>query len=249
MKNISLFLNTSVGLEVARFLIRDTSVNIESVFLCGNYPLIDTEISSLFIGSNTKVYRPEELDKLDAIFNKYNSISHLICVYWPYLLKKNIFQRAIQTVNFHPAYLPINRGWYPHVHSILDGSPAGVTLHEINEFADQGAILAQKKISIPSSFCAGELYQLLQSEMLSIFVKNWSKIRDYKIIKTEQNESLSNYHKKNEIKELDFINIKKPEYKELINILRARSFGNKGFAYFLDKDGSKIFVNIKLNKA
>ena len=51
-------------------------------------------------------------------------------------------------INFHPALLPTNRGWYPHVHNILDESPAGVTLHLIDEGADTGPILVQKTIDV-----------------------------------------------------------------------------------------------------
>ena len=64
---------------------------------------------------------------------------------------KEIFSSVETTVNFHPALLPINRGWFPHVHSLIDGSKAGVTLHQIAEGADTGLIWVQEEEKIIST--------------------------------------------------------------------------------------------------
>jgi len=46
---------------------------------------------------------------------------------------------------------------------------------------------------------------------------------------------------------LDYIDLEKTfTGKELINLLRARTFGKKGFAYFRVGE-KKIFLNLKLN--
>ena len=63
-------------------------------------------------------------------------------------VKASAFNLAKDSVNFHPAFLPINRGWYPHVHSIVDGSKLGVTLHRIDEGADTGPIWVQKEMRL-----------------------------------------------------------------------------------------------------
>lgn len=248
MKKVTLFLNTIVGFEIAKFLLTDDSIEIETIFLSNQYPEIDKKIQSLFLKEKTIINVIDDKSELDLFFIKKTKVFFLICVYWPYLLNKNILSKAENNINFHPALLPINRGWYPHVHSIIDESKAGVTLHEMNEYADKGDILSQKEVKIPQFYCAKEAYELLQNEMIKIFVKNWSIIRDKKIKKIKQNESYANYHKKNEIDKLDFIDISKKEYKDLINILRARTFGDKGYAYFLDENNEKIFMTLKLNK-
>ena len=248
MKKIILFLNTKVGFEVAKFLTKDSDIFIETVFLSNQYPEIDDRIEFLFKSSKTRLYRIQEIDDLNEFIQKKPQISFLICVYWPYLLNVEILNKADNNINFHPALLPINRGWYPHVHSIIDGSKAGVTLHEMNELADQGDILVQKEINIPDHFCAKEAYEMLQDEMIDLFNKNWSLLKNNKIKKTKQNEKFANYHKKNELNDLDFVDFQKKENRNLINLLRARSFGEKGFAYFLDKNGEKVFLTLKLRK-
>ena len=60
------------------------------------------------------------------------------------LLNKKLYSLSEKTINFHPSLLPSYRGWYPHVHNIIDKTQCGVTLHELNEGADTGKIWIQK---------------------------------------------------------------------------------------------------------
>ena len=246
--NLLLFLNTEVGYNVAKFLISDKKSIIKNVFLCGQYEIIDNRILNLFKETETKIYNKISNEDLDKIISSDKTILFIICVYWPYLLKKNILEKTTSTINFHPAFLPINRGWYPHVHSIIDDSVLGVTLHEISEGADKGDIWSQKKISIPENYTALDAYLILQKEIFKLFSEKWNLIRDNKIKAFPQDNSKSNYHKKSEIENLDFIDIEKDNNKSLIKKLRARSFGKKGFAYFIDSDGQKIYLNLRLSK-
>ena len=68
----------------------------------------------------------------------------MISVFWPWLFSSRIYQAVRLTVNFYPSLLPINRGWFPHVHSLVDGSASGVTPHQIEAGADTGVIWVQK---------------------------------------------------------------------------------------------------------
>ncbi len=175
---------------------------------------------------------------------------YIITVYWPWLLKKEILDTANRgTVNFHPALLPINRGWYPHVHSILDGSPTGVTIHAMEAEADTGPIWAQKEVPLFPEDTADTIYYRLQDEIVKLFYDTWPKIKSGKITPFKQDESKATYHGKSEINILDHIDLEKEmKVKDVINLLRARSFRNKGFAYF--KIGEKkIYINIRLNNS
>src|SRR5688572_25850818 len=56
-----------------------------------------------------------------------------LSVFFGYILKPpflSIFPRGC--LNLHPAYLPYNRGAHPNVWSIVDRTPAGVTLHYLD---------------------------------------------------------------------------------------------------------------------
>lgn len=64
-------------------------------------------------------------------------------------------------LNLHTGYLPWNKGAYPNVWPILDGSPAGVTLHRVDAGIDTGPILAQRLVQVEPFDTAKTLYDKL----------------------------------------------------------------------------------------
>jgi methionyl-tRNA formyltransferase len=171
----------------------------------------------------------------------------IITVYWAYLITPQVIAAATQsTVNFHPAMLPINRGWFPHVHSFLDGSPTGVTLHAMDANADTGPVWAQKPVPLQPLDTAFTIYNRLQDEIVALFRETWPKIAANTIVPTPQDESRAVYHKKSEIGKLDELNLDAVmRVGDLINLLRARSFGDHGFAYY-EQDGQRVYVKLCL---
>ena len=196
-----------------------------------------------------KIFYANDLKKADHHNDlKKERADFIITVYWAYLLKPEIFQSALDTVNFHPAYLPINRGWFPHVHSIIDGSKSGVTLHRIDKGADTGPIWVQKEIKISKFDTAKEIYIRLQDEIVKLFKENWDAIKEGHLIPYDQDELKAVYRKKNEINNLDKLDLEeKIRVRDLINLLRARSFGDLGFAYY-EEEEEKVYINLKLSK-
>lgn len=252
-KKIALFANDYVGLEICKFL-RASGDEIVKLYIhdVDKQKLVSEIIqasgcSKKDIVIATETDMPEKIAEL-----KVAQPDFIITVYWAYLLKPQVFKIAKQgTINFHPAPLPINRGWYPHVHSILDGSPTGVTLHTLAEDADTGLIWAQKLVPLFNLDTAGDIYKRLQEAIIQLFKDKWAKIKTAKIQPIPQDHNKNgNYHKKSEMEVLDQIDINQVvKAKDLINKLRARTFGKKGFAYFLDNNGEKIYVQIRLNKS
>ena len=180
------------------------------------------------------IYFAKDLKDMDHIstINKLEA-DFIITVYWAHLLSPDVYNSVKDTVNFHPAYLPINRGWYPHVHSIIDGTKLGVTLHRIDENADTGPIWVQKEIMLSPFDTAKTIYARLQVEIVELFKSNWEKIKFGEIRPFNQDNSIGVYHKKKELDHLDNLNLDDQiKIKDLINILRARSFGDMGFAFY-----------------
>lgn len=63
------------------------------------------------------------------------------------MLKADVLATARRPVlNLHIAYLPWNRGAHPLFWAAYDGTPAGVTIHEIDSGIDTGPICFQRKI-------------------------------------------------------------------------------------------------------
>jgi methionyl-tRNA formyltransferase len=248
---IALFANHTPGLEVATFLAERTqSDQVCALYLTGEQPENDRRIigtlnlekENVFIGHEV-IMRPEHIE-----WFKNQKFDVIVCVYWPWLLKDEIYTSAAKTINFHPALLPVNRGWFPHVHSLIDGSKTGVTLHKIEEAADTGPIWAQKEVEIKPTDTAKEIYNRLQREIVDLFIDKWDEIKNGELDATSQDESSAIYHAKNEINDLDYIELSKNySARDLINKLRARSFGNLGFAYY-EVNGKKIFLKISLSE-
>lgn len=238
MARVVVFAGGSVGLKVLKHL-RESGDEILRVHTAG-----DTEYAKK--AARAAGLSTHGLDIQKADFAGLN-IDFMLTVYWPRLLKPEIFSLAkCGCINFHPALLPVNRGWYPHVHSILDGTPAGVTLHLIDEGADTGPVLTQKKINILPTDNAGDIYSRLQDEIFDLFRESWPAIKDG-IKAIAQDESKAIYHKKSEIDALDSIDLEKSyRARDLINLLRARSFGPRGYAYF--EDGGRVYARLQLNR-
>jgi methionyl-tRNA formyltransferase len=243
-----LLANGEAGLKVCEFLIRNGD-RIACLYLSGSDQSFDEQIKKASCLSDDNIFSSNLLKDQEHInwLNEQN-IGMLITVYWPYLLKPEIFNIARKTINFHPALLPVNRGWYPHVHSIIDGTPTGVTLHVIDENADTGPIWIQKEVPLTPYDTAKSIYTRLQEEIINLFIDHWEKIKHDQLKPFHQDNSKAIYHKKNELELLDHIDLnKKYKAKDLINLLRARSFGDRGFAYYIENE-KKVFVNIRLNE-
>jgi methionyl-tRNA formyltransferase len=72
-------------------------------------------------------------------------------------------------INLHPSLLPHNRGDQPLLWAAVEGRPYGVTIHKVSENFDEGPIVCQSQVSIPSQFTLREAYNLVRLHMVSLF--------------------------------------------------------------------------------
>ena len=248
---IALFANHKPGVEVAAYFAGINNVDqIAAIYLPGQDENNDNIIISQSKIDHRNVFIGKEIIKnLDHVkWFKDQQFDAIICVYWPWLLSKEIFESVSLTVNFHPALLPINRGWFPHVHSLIDGTKAGVTIHRIEDGADIGAIWAQEEVVIKLTDTAKTLYDTLQIRIVELFINNWDAIKSGNCKLIFQDESKAIYRPKKAIESLDYIDLNKEiKVKDLLNLLRARSFGDLGFAY-IEVEGKKIYLNLRLSE-
>ena len=76
-----------------------------------------------------KLKEPKVLEAIDALQPDIG-----LSILFDYILRSEFLELCpLGVVNLHPSYLPYNRGQYPNVWSIMDGTPAGVTLHYIDD--------------------------------------------------------------------------------------------------------------------
>ena len=97
-------------------------------------------------------------DSVSYIKNKKPDI--IFCLGWSRLLKQQILEiPRLGTVGFHPAALPYNRGRHPLIWALALGlQETASTFFLMNEGADTGDIISQKKIHINYEDDAATLY-------------------------------------------------------------------------------------------
>ena len=174
--------------------------------------------------------------------------NYLITCYWPWIIPSKSFENYEgNTINFHPALLPNDRGWYPHVHQIRYGLDSGVTLHQLDPNADTGNIWIQKKVHLDFPITAGEARSILQNAMVNIFKDFWIDIKDKKIKPTPQ-EGEGNFWDKADVEGLNTLGLSENlSLENLIRLISSRNSGNRSFFYVNSTSGKK-FVHIRFSE-
>lgn len=170
-----------------------------------------------------------------------------LSVFFGYILQPeflHLFPKGV--INLHPAYLPYNRGAYPNVWSIVEGTPIGVTLHYIDEGIDTGDIIAQRQLSI-EPFDTGEtLYRKLELASVELFKDTWPLIRRDEAPRIPQPKDQGSYHRIKDVDRIDQIDLDRTyTARELIDIIRSRTFPPHLGAYFIH-EGRKIYLRLQL---
>jgi methionyl-tRNA formyltransferase len=185
---------------------------------------------------------PETLERI-ARLNADAAIS----VLFDYILKGEfirLFPSGV--INLHPSYLPFNRGQYPNVWSIVEGTPSGATVHYIDEGVDTGDIILQRRVPVDPIDTGETLYRKLEEGSLSLFKEAWLLIREGRAPRISQDPSHGTHHRARDVERIDEIDLDaKVTARELIDVLRARTFPPYNGAYFLE-GGRKVFLRLHL---
>ncbi len=149
-------------------------------------------------------------------------------------------------INIHPALLPYNRGAHSNVWSIVDETPAGVTIHYIDEGVDTGKVIAQERVQIEPVDTGETLYWKLELACVELFKKTWPLIYSGRATSVVQNPGKGTYHRVRDMENIDEIDLNRTyAAAELINILRSRTFPPYPGAYFLH-EGKKVYLRLQL---
>ena len=110
------------------------------------------------------------------------------------IIKDNILKKLKKPIfNIHLSYLPFNRGAHPNFWSLIEDTPAGVSIHKVDSGIDTGSIIIRKKvyfnISLYKFSTFKKTYKYLFIEAEKLFKKNFNKIYNKKC----KVQILSNY--------------------------------------------------------
>lgn len=157
-----------------------------------------------------------------------------------------LFPRGI--FNLHPGYLPYNRGSYPNVWSIVESTPAGVTLHRMDEGVDTGPIVAQERVPQYATDTGETLYRRLEEGCIRLFRKTWPLVVEGNFTLTPQDPEQGTSHRRADVDRIDRID-RDQQYAgaDLLDRIRARTFAGHRGCYFIDR-GTKVFLELRLRK-
>ncbi len=243
-----LFLNNWGAWQIAQWL-RERDENIVGLFL---QPPDDRRFADEILAAldlpNEKVWTSNQLRDPDTIAKLRDLRPDIgISAFFGAILKPeviNLFPHGC--INMHAALLPFNRGWHTNVWPIIEGTPAGVTIHYIDPGVDTGDIIAQRRITVEPTDTGGSLHEKTIRGEVDLFKETWPLIREGKNTRTSQDHSKSTGHKKAEVAKISQIDLDR-NYRaaDLINLLRARTYPPYPSAYFVENE-KNVYVRIEL---
>ena len=186
---------------------------------------------------------------LKKFIDGFADVQYMILCWWPHILKQDIFGiPKIGVINFHPSYLPYNRGKHYNFWTIVEGTKFGVTLHFIDEGIDTGDIIFQKQIIKDWTDTGMTLYHKAKDNMITLFEESYPLIRSGKYKKIKQDSTKASFHLASELDQASRIDLeKKYTARELINLLRAKTFPPHRGAIFED-EGKEYEIQIKISQ-
>ncbi|WP_458207730.1 methionyl-tRNA formyltransferase [Haladaptatus sp. NG-SE-30] len=147
-------------------------------------------------------------------------------------------------LNLHPGLLPETRGFNPNVWSIVEGHPAGATLHYMDDGVDTGDVIARKCVETRFDDTGRDLYERLEEACFELFIETWPDVETGSVQAVPQDDTAATTHRKQDFIELCEIDADE-EYtvKELLDVLRALTFPPFDNAH-IEVDGETYFVDV-----
>jgi methionyl-tRNA formyltransferase len=170
-----------------------------------------------------------------------------LSVFFGYILRPSLLEIFPSgCLNLHPGLLPYNRGTYPNVWSIVEGTPAGVTLHYVDAGVDTGDIVAQREVAVQPTDTGATLYARLEAACFETLVAAWPAITAGTATRRPQPAGQGTTHRRADVDRIDRIDLDRHyPARELIDILRARTFAPYRGAYF-ETAGRRVYVRVEL---
>lgn len=244
------FANNRVGHEVVRWLVergeRPVALVVHPASRAKHrQDIIDaTELAPEYIFEGPMLRDPTTVAALRQLRPELG-----LSVLFDYILRPEIlavFPRGC--LNLHPALLPYNRGQYPNVWSIVEGTPAGVTLHYMDEGIDTGDIVAQCEVPVTPTDTGESLYRKLEAASLRLFREVWPRVVEETASSVPQPHGVGTNHRTRDVDYIDAIDLDAVyTARYLINVLRARTFPPYPGAYFVH-EGRRIYLRLILEE-
>ncbi|MDQ3288333.1 MAG: formyl transferase [Pseudomonadota bacterium] len=170
----------------------------------------------------------------------------LVSIFFDYILDDRFVSLPSRdAVNLHPGYLPYNKGFYYYAWAVLDGTPAGVSIHRIVSEVDAGPIISQLHVRIDAADTGEIIYDKHMNASIELFKASWPALKagTYKVFRQRHGGTRKLIAETNKTLEID----PHASYtaRDLIDKLRVFSFSDGG-GCVIQIDGRKYSVGIEL---
>ena len=236
-----------VGRFVYTYLKNNFPKDIAMVVTVKNSPIYIKSLSDGFV-STAFVSEKALIDDLRR-HEPPNGFDLGLSAWWPKILSKTIIKLPKNGfVNFHPSFLPYNRGKHYNFWALVERSPFGVSLNFIDSGIDTGDIVAQHRIAYNWTDTGASLYKKAQEHIQRLFCNTYPRIRRGKIRRVNQDLSKGSFHFARELDPASRIYLDKTyKARDILNLIRARTFPGYPACYFFDKK-KKYEVRIEIIK-
>lgn len=249
--NIGLFASKYVGYEIANFFGQNSETLSCLVLDSKDEPKCNLKIIEASKISKDRIFYSDDINNEKTLSKlKLLNLDLIILAWWPYILKKELISVPnIGSLNFHNSLLPYNRGKHANFWTLIEGTPFGVTIHFVDQGVDSGDIVFQSYIDKTWEDTGKTLYHKAQKEIIKLFITNFPIIKQGTIPKIKQDITQGSYHHSSELENASKIDLEtKYKAKDLLNIIRARSFLPYPGAWFID-NGIKYEVRVTIQKS
>jgi methionyl-tRNA formyltransferase len=238
-----LLADQQIGLEVFNYLRREFPEDIAVV--------VTTAENEIYTIAKSEGFEVEIFNSKQYALNLADfKIDLGVLAWWPYILREPLISFPKEGfINFHPSLLPHNRGKHYNFWALVEEAPFGVTLHRVDNGIDTGEIISQRSISYDWEDTGETLYRKAQKEIVTLFCETYPDLRHGKITATAQDLSKGSFHLASELDAASKIDLNtKYSARELLNVLRARTFEGYPGSWFEDQDGQKYEIRIQIKR-
>jgi methionyl-tRNA formyltransferase len=141
------------------------------------------------VDNSIRIIRTTDINS-DTTLDEIRSLKpdYMFTLGWSQLFKKKLLEiPKYFVVGSHPSFLPAGKGRAPIPWTILERRErTAVTLFKMNTEADAGDILLQRQIKFKPDLYAGELYDLIASNLSIAFCDLYSRLRSKQLPESEK---------------------------------------------------------------
>ena len=166
--------------------------------------------------------------KITPSYIEKNNVDFAVSYNYRFIIKPDVIQLLPhKLVNLHTSFLPYNKGASPNIWSFIEGTPCGITIHEIDSGVDTGSILLREKIEFDYKIeTLSSSYQKSNLMIQELFKNNYEKIRTNKIKPKTQFEK-GTFHLSKELEPYKPILDYNDTIEEFLRKVRKLDYSNK----------------------